>query len=66
MFVCINNQSSLEQLKQNLAQFFSTSEIASLTDTLLEVYINSDYADDKEERQKMFFFLNQLKKLKDV
>lgn len=47
----------------DLLSFFSLEEINQLTSVLLEVYIDSSFADDQSDRRQMFHFLQKLKEL---
>lgn len=54
-------EARLQRWCNDLLSFFGKKEINQLSDVLLEVYINSYHADDQEQRQKMFLFIQKLK-----
>lgn len=58
-----NNDNQLKHWLNELRDFFTESDIKKLSETLLEVYLNSHYANCQKSRSNMYFFLKKVKNL---
>ena len=55
-----NNHNQLKHWLNEFRDFFTDSDIKKLSETLLEVYLDSHYADCQESRNKMYFFIKKI------
>ncbi|MFB9055083.1 hypothetical protein ACFFVB_18525 [Formosa undariae] len=62
----INNECQITDWLTNLSDFFPPEDIEMITSELLNVFLHSDVANSKKKRQKVYYFLEQIKKLKDI
>lgn len=59
-------ENQLDTWFKELNDFITKPEAKQLCKTLLEVYLHSDYADDKQDREKMYYFLMQFENVSNL